>query len=168
MTLSEFNLEYDRLASVLPRFAVSLTRDQDTAKDLMQETAYRAFWNRNKFVSGTNFKAWIMTIMRNTYISAYRKRRRLGQRFTSYEHNLSTSKAASVDNTAHTTFNHSAIVEMLDELNDLYAEPFRMFYTGYSYDEIAEHLQVPMGTVKSRIFCARQKLRERITAAGLQ
>ena len=168
MTILEFNREYDQLALILGRFATSLTRDREEAKDLLQETAYRAFWNRTKFAVGTNFKAWIMTIMRNTYISAYRKRRSSIVQSHAYDFDPSSSKRLSVANTAPSSINHEAITGILDELDELYSTPFRMFYAGYRYEEIAEYLDVPMGTVKSRIFCARQKLRRQITEAGLR
>lgn len=83
MQPAHFRLEYDRVSEFLQRFAIKLTQDSTAAQDLVQETAYRALSNCERFESGTNFKAWISTIMRNTFISAYRKRKRAPRYVTS-------------------------------------------------------------------------------------
>lgn len=163
MTALEFNREFDQVDSNLRRFALSLTRSAEDAKDLVQETVYRAYWNRERFTSGTNFKAWVMTIMRNAYVSSYRKASRrlvVGQPDA---HEIENSPVHAIDNAAASNLSLKEIHTKLKELPPMYRLPFTMFYRGYRYDEIARHMQVPVGTVKSRIFYARRKLRAQLS-----
>ena len=74
MSTIEFDQSLIRNADYLKPFAITLTRDSETAKDLLQETMYRALANREKYNSGTNIKAWMYTIMRNIFINNYRRR----------------------------------------------------------------------------------------------
>ena len=164
MTTTEFNVEYDQLRAVLSRFALSLTHDVEDAKDLVQETIYRAYWNRSRFSSGTNFKAWMMTIMRNTYISAYRKKRRSVVAATRDDFDFINYRAHAVENTAEGSLSLKELQGLLKKLNPIYSLPFTLFYTGYRYEEISQQMNLPIGTVKSRIFFARKKLRAQITS----
>ena len=163
MTALEFNREFDQVDANLRRFALSLTRSAEDAKDLVQETVYRAYWNRERFTSGTNFKAWVMTIMRNAYVSSYRKasRRRVVGQPEVVE--IENSPVHAIDNAAASNLSLKEIQAKLKELPAMYRLPFTMFYRGYRYDEIARHMQVPVGTVKSRIFYARRKLRAQLS-----
>ncbi|MCB0704938.1 MAG: RNA polymerase sigma factor, partial [Saprospiraceae bacterium] len=68
MSALEFNNQFDKLSSVLQAFAYNLTKNSEDAKDLYQETAFRAMTNRDKFRPGTNLKAWLFTIMKNIFI----------------------------------------------------------------------------------------------------
>ena len=74
MTTLEFNNKYQKLSRMLNAFAYKLTQDTERAKDLYQETTFRALTYRDKFRTGTNFKAWVFTIMKNLFINDYRKR----------------------------------------------------------------------------------------------
>ena len=163
MTAVEFNREFDQVDSNLRRFALSLTRSAEDAKDLVQETIYRAYWNRERFATGTNFKAWVMTIMRNAYVSSYRRASRRAVVRPADAPELENSRAHSVDNEAASNLSLKEIHAKLQELAPMYRLPFTMFYRGYRYDEIARHMQLPIGTVKSRIFFARRKLRAQLS-----
>ena len=74
MTALEFYNNFDKMTPVLNSFAYNLTKSIEDAKDLYQETAFRAMTNREKFRVGTNFKAWLFTIMKNIFINNYRKK----------------------------------------------------------------------------------------------
>ena len=74
MTQVEFYSKFDQMTSLLNSFAYNLTKNVEDAKDLFQETAFRALTNRDKFRTGTNFKAWLFTIMKNIFINNYRKK----------------------------------------------------------------------------------------------
>ena len=74
MSTLEFNNRLNDMASLLQSFAYSLTKNTEDARDLYQETAFRALTNREKFRPGTNFKAWLFTIMKNIFINNYRKK----------------------------------------------------------------------------------------------
>lgn len=160
MTNQEFTHKTNQLENLLFAFALRLTRSRQDAEDLMQETKIKAFKYRNKFTEGTNFKGWISTIMRNTFINHYRKaktRRHLNH--TVEEHTANVSVRHTVDNAGEQTLRMQELKRMMDSIGDIYSVPFLMFYKGYEYQEIAEKLNIPIGTVKSRIFSARVKMK---------
>ena len=76
MSTNDFYNQIDIINSPLHNFALSLTRDLEDSRDLFQETVYKALKNKDKFKIGTNFKAWVLTLMRNTFINNYRKKKR--------------------------------------------------------------------------------------------
>lgn len=163
MTNQEFTAEIAKLDNLLFSFALRLTRSQQDAQDLMQETAMRAYRHREKFTMGTNFKSWVSTIMRNTYINRYRKmksRKHVNQPIENFTFALESSSA--IPNKGEHDMRLDELKEMLGQIGDLYRIPFLMFYQGYEYKEIASHLEIPIGTVKSRIFLARQKMKTMI------
>jgi len=166
MTNTEFVNNFDRLNNKLFAFAYKLTKDENRAKDLMQETAFKAYKNLPKFKQGTNFKAWVSTILRNTFINNYRRAKvrnvtsepvdevlyKVEERF--YTHNKGV-----------TNVNVAEIHSMIDELKPKYKIPFLMHYKGYEYAEIAEEMDIPIGTVKSRLFVARRKLKDAVESS---
>ncbi|NJC25401.1 RNA polymerase sigma factor [Neolewinella antarctica] len=160
MTNQEFTQEIGKLDNLLFSFALRLTRSQQDAQDLMQETAMRAYRHREKFAIGTNFKSWVSTIMRNTYINHYRKaksRKHVNQPIESFTFALENQNA--VDNVGEHDMRMKELRKVMNGIGEIYRIPFLMFYQGYEYQEIADHLCIPIGTVKSRIFLARQKMK---------
>lgn len=163
MSPSEFTLEMDKLENILFSFALRLTRNYEDAQDLMQETALRAFKHRDKFTLGTNFKSWVSTIMRNTYINRYRReksRKHVNEPIESFL--FAIENKGIVPNQGEMNVRMKELSKLLEEIGDIYSVPFLMFYRGYEYKEIADYLNIPIGTVKSRIFLARKKLKERV------
>lgn len=163
MSELEFTREMDKLENILFSFALRLTRNYEDAQDLMQETALRAFKHRDKFTLGTNFKSWVSTIMRNTYINRYRKeksRKHVNEPIESFL--FAIENKGIVANQGEMNVRMKELSRLLNEIGDIYSVPFLMFYRGYEYKEIAEYLNIPIGTVKSRIFLARKKLKERV------
>lgn len=160
MSAEEFTLEIQQLEQLLFSFALRLTRNREDARDLMQETAIKAYRHRNTFQTGTNFKSWISTIMRNTFINHYRKnqkRQHVNEPIETFTFALENKNA--IPNQAEHDLNVQELYGLLNQIGELYSVPFLMFQRGYEYHEIAEHLQIPIGTVKSRIHVARQRLR---------
>ncbi len=162
MTTLEFNRRCDRLEGLLFAFAMKLTTNREDAKDLFQETIMRAFANKHRFTMGTNFKAWITTIMRNCFINEYRKRRTRNKVEQPLEENTEFIVKKSVKNDGPSHIMMNELRTMLDNLGDAHRVPFEMFFNGFEYQEISEKLDLPMGTVKSRIFFARKKLKDMI------
>ncbi len=163
MSNLEFTQEMGRLENILFSFALRLTRNYEDAQDLMQETAFRAYKHRDKFAIGTNFKSWVSTIMRNTYINRYRKeksRKHVNEPIESFL--FAIENKGIVPNQGEMNVRMKELSLMLDNIGDIYSVPFLMFYRGYEYKEIAEYLDIPIGTVKSRIFLARKKLKEMV------
>lgn len=159
MSQIEFSQNFTQFQTLLLAFAFRLTRDEDDAQDLLQETAYKAFKYRSLYQPKTNLRAWLMTIMRNTFINNYRqkKRRQTLNDNTDNEY-LINSGHFTVKNQGEVSVTIEEIQEIVDALEDWLKVPFLMHYQGYKYDEIAETLDIPLGTVKSRIFFARKKL----------
>jgi len=159
MTAIEFQYKLISLQEPLMRFAYSLTADEDDAKDLVQETFLKALKYCDSFVHETNFKGWICTIMRNTFINEYRRSYRYAI-FNDY------SKSDAVQNEIHghgsdnpvSIYRSKELEHIIDSLHDDLKLPFRMHQQGYRYKEIAESLSMNIGTVKSRIFVARRKM----------
>ena len=163
MTNQQFLQEIDQLENLLFSFALRLTRNRQDAQDLMQETSLRAYRHREKFAEGTNFKSWVSTIMRNTYINRYRKlrsRKHVNQPIEEFSFALENRNA--IPNQGEHDMRMKELKRMLNEIGELYSVPFLMFYRGYEYKEIASYLNIPIGTVKSRIFLARQRMKAAI------
>lgn len=164
MSTIEFNQLLVSNADFLKPFAVTLTRDSDAAKDLFQETLYRALSNRDKYNVGTNIKAWLYTIMRNIFINNYRRKAKQNTVFDSTpgEFLLNNSQAAVVTSNAESNLRVKNIQMAIFQLPEIFRNPFLLYFDGYRYHEIAEMLEEPLGTIKSRIHFARKLLKEQI------
>lgn len=143
-------------------FAYSLTRNADDAQDLVQDTLLKAIASEEKYAADTNLKGWVLTIMRNIFINQYRKMVKLStvhdETEDGYILNAATDLAAESPEDLYST---SEIEEAIREFQPMYRIPFVMLVSGYHYDEIAQEMNLPVGTVKSRIFYVRRLLQER-------
>lgn len=158
MSTLEFNEALVTIESNLRSFAFTFTRNDDDAKDLTQETLLKAFTYKSYYTPQTNFKAWIFTIMRNVFINQYRRKTKAGTIFDYSAESFLLNNAS--ENQDHPS-NHMLGKELNKQISTLepeYKQPFEMHFEGYKYKEIADQLNIPIGTVKSRIFIARQKL----------
>ncbi|MCU0346988.1 MAG: sigma-70 family RNA polymerase sigma factor [Saprospiraceae bacterium] len=162
MTTTEFNTQLSSLSSALFANAMRLSCNKHNAQDLMQETTMRAFASCHKFTEGTNFKAWMYTIMQNCFINEYRKRRSRRSVVFMMEDNMQVVLQQPIKNMGHSTVMMKELRGILDELTEANRIPFELHFDGFGYQEIAEQLDVPLGTVKSRIFFARKKLKSMI------
>jgi len=159
MTVVEFNHQLISLETKLSRFAMSLTSDKEAAQDLLQETYFKALSHRDKFIGYSNLKAWAFTIMKNTFINNYRKKQKENTHNdttkNSYFLNMSKDSYSITPDNEYTT---QEILKQIDSLQNDFKQPFKMFLEGYKYKEIADKLDLKIGTVKSRIFFTRKKL----------
>lgn len=163
MSTIEFNGEFQRMAKLLHSFAYNLTKNREDAKDLFQETSFRALRNKDKFRDGTNLKAWLFTIMKNIFINNYRKKIRANTIMDSTDNNYYiNSGSAIIENKAESNIMMDELTGMIDSLEDGTRIPFMMHYEGFKYQEIADELELPLGTIKSRIFFARKEMKELI------
>ncbi len=162
MTAIEFTNQVQQISVSLRPAALTLTRDADDAHDLVQETLLKALLNKDKFKAGTNLKAWLYTIMRNTFINNYNKITKRSTPLEPTDHFQYTHSGDSfiTHNGATGTFVMRDINHALDGLNEDFRQPFMMYYIGYKYLEIADKLQLPIGTVKNRIHIARKELKK--------
>jgi RNA polymerase sigma factor (sigma-70 family) len=159
MTQIQFTNALLGLSDKLHYYALSLTSDSERADDLLQETFLKALTYRDKFTQNTNFKAWIYTIMKNTFINDYRRKVKTKNTFEGSNNDFHLMFTQDKVYPAPDSFYSSKeITKSIDSLEDEYKVPFTMFLDGYKYKEIAEELNLPLGTVKSRIFFTRKKL----------
>ena len=154
----KFQDEIVSMGRKLNHFALSLTSDLEEAKDLVQETYLRAFLHSDKYEEDTNLKAWVLTIMRNTFINDYRKRKRISE-IISHHADIQhlCSSYHSLDK-ADVNYHVKEINRQINSIADEQRIPFEMFLEGYKYKEIADKMNISLGTVKSRIFFTRKKL----------
>ncbi|MBT5402004.1 MAG: RNA polymerase sigma factor [Crocinitomicaceae bacterium] len=159
MTAIEFNFQVSGLQDHLRNFAQSLTLSTDDSKDLVQDTILKAFRYREKFVDPANLKAWLFTIMKNTFINDYRRKKRsnvVAENAVQFQYLNFSDRNANVG--GEERMNLQVIKNAINALEDELKSPFEMHVAGYKYKEIAEKLIIPIGTVKSRIFAARKIL----------
>lgn len=151
-------------ADYLRPFALTLTRDNESARDLLQETMLRALVNKDKYNVGTNIKAWLYTIMRNIFINDYRK----AKKFTIVSDDtpnevMLNSRQMVVSNDAETGLALKDIKENIHQLPAIFKDPFVLYFEGYKYNEIANIYREPLGTIKSRIHFARKLLKQQMS-----
>jgi RNA polymerase sigma factor (sigma-70 family) len=163
MSTIEFYTLLMKEQRLLNSVAMKLTMDQDDAKDLIQDTILKAIKYKDSFIRTTNLKAWLCVIMKNTFINAYRravrKNRLIGKSFDFAKDSLQTNIYS---NTTDTHINYKELLRVIDLLKDEFKLPFMLFVDGYKYKEISDELDLPLGTVKSRIFIARKELIEKL------
>lgn len=159
MKNTDFISNYTKLDGLLLGFAIRLTSNKVEAQELYQETLYKAFLNKEKYKDGTNFKSWITTIMRNTFINGYRKKQTRNRVEQPIENCIEVNRLYTTENKAHSNIMMNEIWAAIKLLKKQYSDPFLLFYQGFHYNEISKVMNLPIGTVKSRIFTARKKLK---------
>ena len=162
MASVKFQTALMNLQGNLLNFAYMLTSNRDDAYDLLQDTTLKALDNEEKYADNTNFKGWVFTIMRNIFINNYRRGVRAATVVDSTDnlYHLNLSQDRGIESPEE-SYGAGEITDAINEFSDDYRVPFSMHVAGYKYSEIAEHMGLPLGTVKSRIFFARKKLQER-------
>lgn len=163
MTLTEFNTQLLNIENHLQHFAYSLTNNEEDAKDLVQDTLLKAITNQEKYEDDTNLKAWTFTIMKNTFINNYRRKTKANTIIDTTDdlYFLNTSKESPL-NIAESKQTTKDIVNAIKRLEPDQRKPFEMHVAGYKYKEIADHMEISIGTVKSRIFFTRKKLMDQL------
>jgi RNA polymerase sigma-70 factor (ECF subfamily) len=165
MTAIDFHHQLLKLKLPLEKFAYRLTLKKSDVKDLVQETFLKVLINQDKFVNNDNFKAWTFTIMKNTFINNYRRGFRKNMFCDQTKESFfinHTVYAASED--PDSAYSVSEMTENIELLNDNLRIPFKMFIHGYKYKEIADELNLNIGTVKSRIYLSRRQLMVQLNA----
>lgn len=152
----------------LHSFALGFTREEEDADDLVQDTLVKAYSYYGSFQPGTNFKAWLFTIMRNTFINGYKREGRR-KKFLTVDEELSSAVLlySASSNRGEQKFISEDIHRALSTLSKVYYTPFMMYFEGFKYHEIAEELALPIGTVKTRIHGARLHLKKFLKVYGL-
>ena len=163
MTGIEFSKKIASLRPALRTFTYRFTSDREESQDLVQDTILKALTYSDKFREDTNMKGWLFTIMRNTYINQYR---RVQREKTSHDN---TKELFFLNLEDEYTFNRpegslefKEVWQKMNSVKDELLVPFKMHATGYKYHEIAAHLNLPIGTVKNRIFHARKEIQKKL------
>jgi RNA polymerase sigma-70 factor (ECF subfamily) len=151
------------LQSNMRNFALSLTYNREEAEDLLQDTTLKVLDNQEKFTDNINFKGWVLTIMKNIFINNYRKivRNQTVIDKTDDSHLLNLPQNSGFDS-PESSYALGEISNSIDAFADEYRIPFSMHIQGFKYEEIAQTMNLPIGTVKSRIFLARKRLQEQL------
>ncbi|RZK19500.1 MAG: sigma-70 family RNA polymerase sigma factor [Pedobacter sp.] len=161
MNNAKFTSEIYAHSDHLMSHALKFTRDEDDAKDLLQETLIKGLRFANSFDKGTNLRGWLYVIMKNTYINDF-KRATKRKAVVTVEDEITSGQLAisATKNTGESTFAMEDINKALASIKDEYSIPFKKYFEGYKYDEIAAELNLPIGTVKTHIHQARQGLKK--------
>jgi RNA polymerase sigma-70 factor (ECF subfamily) len=158
MSTIEFNDTLTSMESYLMAFAMNYTKNVEDAKDLTQETMLKAIRYKDYYTPKTNFKAWIFTIMKNIFINQYRRKSKSKTIFDNSKDLFLLNSSTEKRDSPYNYIDSGEVNGQLETLSVEYKEPFKMHYLGFKYKEIAIKLDIPIGTVKSRIFIARKKL----------
>lgn len=147
----------------LRRFAYKLTADRDSANDLVQDCVLHALDNREKFTYTKNLKGWMYTLMRNIFVNNYR---RTVREMSLIDDTYSISQQSMIEDEDserfESTYDIKLLYRVIHSIPDDMKIPFQMFVAGFKYREIAAKLGLPMGTVKSRLFFIRKRLKEEL------
>ena len=165
MMTNNFEQRFLEFSKYLEILAFRLTGDKDRAADLYQDTALLAFKNQSMYKMGTNLKAWLHTIMRNTFINQCRKRSRRGEidNCIDLDYFIELNKQ-SVKNAGESSLLYDEVKMHIEDLSDKLRIPFLLYYQGFKYHEISDIMEKPPGTIKSRIHMARQKVKSKLEA----
>jgi len=154
----------------LYNYALKIARNADDAQDLLQETYYKAFKNYHQFENGTNSKAWMFMILKNTFINNYRKLKREPAKLDYDEiediyENIKSDQTK--DNNLDLDFYNNLLDDELSAALSKIPSKMREVFLlcdleGYTYEEIAEITDIPIGTVRSRLHRARKLLQDEL------
>ena len=159
MTAIEFNHQLISLEKNLERFAYSMTANHEDARDLVQDTFLKALTYRHQFTDKSNLKAWAFTILKNTFINNYRRSVKQNTTFDNTKDLYFLNKEEeSASSRPDAPVYLEELNKQVESLEDEFKIPFKMHTSGYKYKEIAEEMNLNIGTVKSRIYFSRQKL----------
>jgi RNA polymerase sigma-70 factor, ECF subfamily len=145
-------------------YALQLTEDREDALDLVQETSFKALKNRSKLHNNDHIRAWLYTILKNTHINYLRSSHNRQLTHDSEELNDYPSPNSGPQGAPHEQLEKKELHEIIGMLPGAYEKPIKMFLSGYSYKEIADHMHIPIGTVKSRIHLGKKQIRSTYTA----
>ena len=154
-------------SKALKALAMQLSRNQDDAKDLVQDTMLKALRYREKFTEGSNIKAWLFTILRNSFINQYRRTAKRNTFIDTTDNTFFLDLPSHKnENMAELTFIRKDLQTAIQSLPIDLKVTFMLNMEGFKYHEIAEELNIPIGTVKTRIFVARRMLRQKLSVYG--
>jgi RNA polymerase sigma-70 factor (ECF subfamily) len=159
-----FKYDLVQLQEQLFYYALQLTEDREDALDLVQETSFKALKNRNRLHNNDHIRAWLYTILKNTYINYLRSSHYRQLTHDSDELNNYAVPYGGTNGAPYEQLEKKELYEIIGMLPGAYEKPIKMFLSGYSYKEIAKQMNIPIGTVKSRIHLGKKQIRKVYTA----
>jgi len=162
MSNEDFNSTLIRSTKTLKPLALYLTKSSNDADDLLQEMVYRALKCREKLAEDSNMNAWLYTILKNLFINNYRRHKKIKEIVDSGYLKASHYPNAITLNEGESNIEYSSLNSELNKLSNSYRKPFMMHFNGYKYEEIAKDLNMPIGTIKSRIHIAKKLLQKKL------
>ena len=159
-----FMYDLVQLQEQLFYYALQLTEDREDALDLVQETSFKALKYRNRLHNNDHIRAWLYTILKNTYINYLRSSHYRQLTHDSDELNNYAAQNSGSNGAPYEQLQRKELYEIIGMLPGSYEKPIKMFLSGYSYKEIAQHMNIPIGTVKSRIHLGKKQIRKVYTA----
>jgi len=153
-----FQYDLVRMQEQLYYYALQLTEDREDALDLVQETSFKALKNRNRLHNNDHIRAWLYTILKNTYINYLRSSHYRQLTHDSEEMNNHAVQEGSSNGAPYEQLERKELHDIISMLPRVYSQPIQMFLSGYSYKEIALHMEIPIGTVKSRIHLGKKQI----------
>lgn len=157
----EFNQQLLDMQQNLKIFASMLSYTEEDAEDLTQDTIIKAISNKEKFRDKQNIRAWVFTIMKNLFINSYRRNgnyRKIILKASESDNMVSWDKCKIED--TDSCVHIGELWDAVERLDNKYRFPFVYHIKGYKYREISELMNLPIGTIKSRIYYARKSLTE--------
>ncbi len=163
MHTTDFSRAFQRIRQPLWAYAVKLTRSARAAAVLVRETESRAALEFNRRAAPPNFNAWIFSMLRNTHLSTYRRTSPAPPQSKRTEGYVPTSvqprsTATGPGDSPSTNISQATLRKYLNEIEPKYSRPFTLYYTGYTYEEISRHLDLPLATIKERVTWTRQRV----------
>jgi RNA polymerase sigma-70 factor (ECF subfamily) len=156
-----FTYDLIKLQEQLYYYALQLTEDREDALDLVQETSFKALKNRNRLHNNDHIRAWLYTILKNTYINYLRSshfRQLIHDTDELYNHSVKSDEGT--DALPDEQLINKELHEIIRRLPGAYEKPILLFLAGFSYKEIAQKMNIPIGTVKSRIHLGKKQIRK--------
>lgn len=159
VTPAQFEAIVDQFYEALFRFAVSLTRDESSAGDLVQNTFLIWAKKGHQIQDGSRVKSWLFTTLHREFLGAKRRQ----TRFPTHEVGAVERELPTVAPRTEAQTDAGVVLDALNEIDEVYRVPLILFYMEqHSYQEIADHLEVPIGTVMSRLSRGKAQLRQRL------
>ena len=164
MKIQTFESEIIESRPMLYSKAFNLFRDSEKAQDIVQDTMLKALTYKDKFVEGTNLRGWLYTILKNTFINDYNR----NAKHPTYLRDTFTDGFVGTENRVEqnqglANIKMEEIQKALASIDEKFSKPFLMHFEGFKYEEIAEEMQLPLGTIKTRIHKARLMLQEQLS-----
>lgn len=168
--MNQFEKDIVKFEKDIYRYALSLTKDEDDAKDLVQEVFLRAIIKQDLYKENTNLGAWLTTMTKNVFINLYRDKKKYASKKTiDFEELMKfVSQKQVAYNLGVSNLSIETIYKIFKEIDDSNIEMFLLMTKGFKYKEIAERFDIPLGTVKFKLSITKKEIRDKLIKLGYE